>query len=215
MVMNVDVRMVTTKMVTKTETQRNPICIDNCLREDGSAYCKNQGTCLKNWKNGGKPVCQCAGSFTGDFCGEKSEFAYIAGGVAGAVIFLILLVLLIWMICVRASRAHRTSPEKILGAATNQNGSQVNFYYGAPAPYAESIAPSHHSTYAHYYDDEEDGWEMPNFYDNGGYMKDEMNSLARLNASLYAKQHGNGGQEELYDRLRRHAYQGKKSDKSG
>ncbi len=41
---------------------------------------------------------------------------------------------------------------------------QVNFYYGAPAPYAESIAPSHHSTYAHYYDDEEDGWEMPNFY---------------------------------------------------
>ena len=41
---------------------------------------------------------------------------------------------------------------------------KVNFYYGAPAPYAESIAPSHHSTYAHYYDDEEDGWEMPNFY---------------------------------------------------
>ena len=40
----------------------------------------------------------------------------------------------------------------------------VNFYYGAPAPYAESIAPSHHSTYAHYYDDEEDGWDMPNFY---------------------------------------------------
>ncbi len=44
---------------------------------------------------------------------------------------------------------------------------KVNFYYGAgggAAPYAESIAPSHHSTYAHYYDDEEDGWEMPNFY---------------------------------------------------
>ena len=41
---------------------------------------------------------------------------------------------------------------------------------GAPAPYAESIAPSHHSTYAHYYDDEEDGWDMPNFY-NEGYMK--------------------------------------------
>lgn len=47
---------------------------------------------------------------------------------------------------------------------------QVNFYYGAPAPYAESIAPSHHSTYAHYYDDEEDAWEMPNFY-NETYMK--------------------------------------------
>merc|ERR1712080_489335 len=60
------------------------------------------------------------------------------------------------------------------GAATDQNGSQVNFYYGAPAPYAESIAPSHHSTYAHYYDDEEDGWEMPNFYND-----------TRSNASLY------------------------------
>ena len=43
----------------------------------------------------------------------------------------------------------------------------MNFYYGAPAPYAESIAPSHHSTYAHYYDDEEDGWDMPNFYSEG------------------------------------------------
>merc|ERR1712051_1086842 len=135
----------------------------------------------------------------GKRCEEKSEFAYIAGGVAGAVIFLILLVLLIWMICVRASRAHRASPEKILGAATDQNGSQVNFYYGAPAPYAESIAPSHHSTYAHYYDDEEDGWEMPNFYND-----------TRSNASLYG-----GNKDDLYDRLKRHAYQGKKSDKSG
>jgi hypothetical protein len=92
----------------------------------------------------------------------------------------------------------------------------VNFYYGAPAPYAESIAPSHHSTYAHYYDDEEDGWEMPNFY-NETYMKDglhsstKMNSLARSNASLYGK--NGGGQDDLYDRLRRHAYQGKKSGK--
>jgi len=135
--------------------------------------------------------------------------------VAGGVIFLILLVLLGWMICFRANRARRTSPEKILGAATDQNGSQVNFYYGAPAPYAESIAPSHHSTYAHYYDDEEDGWEMPNFY-NETYMKDglqnKMNSLARSNASLYGAQ---GGKDDIYDRLKRHAYQGKKSDKSG
>ena len=44
------------------------------------------------------------------------------------------------------------------------------------------------------------------------YMKDglhgganKMNSLARSNASLY------GNKEDLYDRLRRHAYQGKKS----
>merc|ERR1719507_2848855 len=75
---------------------------------------------------------------------EKRAFAYIAGGVAGSVVFLILLVLLIWMICVRANRTRKT-PEKILSAAADQNGSQVNFYYGAPAPYAESIAPSHHS----------------------------------------------------------------------
>ena len=53
------------------------------------------------------------------------------------------------------------------------------------------------------------------FFSRSGYMKDKMNSLARSNASLYAKQHGNGGQEELYDRLRRHAYQGKKSGKKG
>ena len=63
----------------------------------------------------------------------------------------------------------------MLTPATDQNGSQVNFYYGAPTPYAESIAPSHHSTYAHYYDDEEDGWEMPNFY-NETYMKGKGDS---------------------------------------
>merc|ERR1711874_157570 len=81
-----------------------------------------------------------------------------------------------------------------------------------PAPYAESIAPSHHSTYAHYYD-EEDGWEMPNFYnetymkaENLGHSTNKGNSLARSNASLY------GNKEELYDRLRRHAYQGGKKD---
>ena len=50
------------------------------------------------------------------------------------------------------------------GAESAHGANGVNFYYGAPAPYAESIAPSHHSTYAHYYDDEEDGWDMPNFY---------------------------------------------------
>lgn len=61
-------------------------------------------------------------------------------------------------------------------AGADPAGSQVNFYYGAPAPYAESIAPSHHSTYAHYYDDEEDGWEMPNFY-NETYMKGADNRL--------------------------------------
>lgn len=102
----------------------------------------------------------------------------------------------------------------MLSPATDQTGSQVNFYYGAHTPYAESIAPSHHSTYAHYYDDEEDGWEMPNFY-NETYMKEglqggggKVNSLARSNASLY------GTKEDLYDRLKRHAYTGKKGDDS-
>ena len=74
------------------------------------------------------------------------------------------------MICVRATRTKK--PEKAglgPGAEVAHQGGP-NFYYGAPAPYAESIAPSHHSTYAHYYDDEEDGWDMPNFY-NEGYMK--------------------------------------------
>lgn len=61
-------------------------------------------------------------------------------------------------------------PKKVLTPPMDLNGSAVNFYYGSPAPYAESIAPSHHSTYAHYYDDEEDGWEMPNFYTET-YMK--------------------------------------------
>jgi hypothetical protein len=183
-------------------------CTDTC-----SDYCKNEGLCLKDQL--GQPKCHCQGSFAGPKCEEKSEFAYIAGGIAGAVIFCILLVFLIWMICVRANRTRSRTNEKILSAAAGeQNGSQVNFYYGAPAPYAESIAPSHHSTYAHYYDDEEDGWEMPNFY-NETYMKDglhasqKLNSLARSSASLY------GNKDDLYDRLRRHAYQGKKSDKSG
>uniref|UniRef100_A0A1B6FH58 Uncharacterized protein n=2 Tax=Proconiini TaxID=565685 RepID=A0A1B6FH58_9HEMI len=112
------------------------------------------------------------------------------------------------MICARSEQ--RKEPKKLVAQTQDHTGSQVNFYYGA-APYAESIAPSHHSTYAHYYDDEEDGWEMPNFY-NETYMKEslhngKMNSLARSNASIY------GNKEELYDRLKRHAYPGKK-DKS-
>ncbi|KAJ8875851.1 hypothetical protein PR048_023754 [Dryococelus australis] len=176
------------------------ICTDICLD-----YCDNEGICVKDSR--GQPSCRCTGSFIGQHCTEKSEFAYIAGGIAGAVLFIIITVLLIWMICARASR--KKEPKKILTAATDQNGSQVNFYYGAQTPYAESIAPSHHSTYAHYYDDEEDGWEMPNFY-NETYMKEslhnggKMNSLARSNASIY------GNKEDLYDRLKRHTYSGKK-----
>jgi len=170
-------------------------CMDTCEEK-----CRNEGLCLKD--KFGEAYCQCAGSFTGPNCEQKSEFAYISGGIAGAVIFVVLLVLLIWMICVRATR--RRVPEKSgLGPGAEVSHGGVNFYYGAPAPYAESIAPSHHSTYAHYYDDEEDGWDMPNFYGEGYHKQDpKTNSLARSNASLY------GNKEELYDRLRRHAYHG-------
>lgn len=188
----------------------NDPCMDNC-----EGHCKNDGMCLKTKE--GKPYCQCAGSFTGNNCEQKSEFAYIAGGIAGAVLFVILLVLLIWMICVRSGRAKRgMAQEKFAQAGGDpNNGSQVNFYYGAPAPYAESIAPSQHgSTYAHYYEDEEDGWGMPNFYDTYG----KNSKLARSNGSLYnAGMYGPqyAPQGELYDRLGRHAYQPRSEDKSG
>jgi len=184
-------------------------CFDLC---DG--FCINDGQCLKNRE--GKPYCTCVGSFTGPNCKEKSEFAYIAGGIAGAVLFVILLVLLIWMICVRSNKSKRVN-EKFLQQAGEMAGSQVNFYYGAPAPYAESIAPSQHgSTYAHYYEDEEDGWGMPNFYDTYG----KNSKMARSNGSLYNAGAGMYGpqyapQGELYDRLGRHAYQPRPEDKSG
>merc|ERR1712088_499069 len=184
-------------------------CTDTC-----EGRCQNEGACVKD--KYGVAYCQCAGSFTGEDCEEKSEFAYIAGGIAGAVIFVIVLVLLIWMICVRATRPRKQEKAMLGPGAGTAHANGVNFYYGGhAAPYAESIAPSHHSTYAHYYDDEEDGWDMPNFY-NEGYMKQGLaggekgHSLGRSQGSLY------GNKEELYDRLKRHAYQpgqGKK-DKS-
>ncbi|XP_045614794.2 uncharacterized protein uif isoform X1 [Procambarus clarkii] len=182
-------------------------CSNKC---DG--FCENNGACKKNEDE--EPFCVCSGSFTGSKCQIKSDFTYIAGGIAGAVVFLILIVLLVWMICIRATRRREPKKGFINQPSIDPNGSQVNFYYGAPAPYAESIAPSHHSTYAHYYDDEEDAWEMPNFY-NETYMKTGFqngagNSLARSNASIY------GNKEDLYDRLRKHAYQGKKDkDETG
>jgi len=136
------------------------VCKDVC---DG--YCENKGTCVKDLR--GQPSCRCVGSFIGPHCEDKSDFAYIAGGIAATVVFLIVIALFVWMICARSERVKE--PKKLMAQTNDQTGSQVNFYYGA-APYAESIAPSHHSTYAHYYDDEEDGWEMPNFY-NETYMK--------------------------------------------
>jgi len=90
----------------------------------------------------GNPFCQCVGSFTGDDCETKSEFAYIAGGIAGAIIFLILLVLLVWMICVRATRPKKQEKVGLGPGAEMGHQGAGNFYYGAPAPYAESIAPA-------------------------------------------------------------------------
>ncbi|KAK5649547.1 hypothetical protein RI129_000576 [Pyrocoelia pectoralis] len=158
-------------------------------------YCENEGSCIKDVR--GQPTCRCVGSFTGKHCAEKSEFAYIAGGIAATVILII-------FIKGTEKIANTLLPIKMAHKLTSTTG--------APTPYAESIAPSHHSTYAHYYDDEEDGWEMPNFY-NETYMKEglhngvngKMNSLARSNASIY------GTKDDLYDRLKRHAYTGKKA----
>jgi len=184
-------------------------CFDPC---DG--FCRNSGLCLKNKK--GEPYCQCAGSFTGLQCAEKSEFAYIAGGIAGAVLFVIVLVLLVWMICVRSARNRARSSEKFAPSVGDMTGSQVNFYYGAPAPYAESIAPSHHgSTYAHYYEDEEDGWGMPNYaYDTYGKNSKIARSNGSLyNAGMYAPQYGPQG--EFYDRVGKHTYQPRPEEKSG
>lgn len=62
-------------------------------------FCHNEGTCHKDKK--GQPFCECSGSFIGKQCMEKSDFAYIAGGIAAGVFFIIVLVLLIWMICHR------------------------------------------------------------------------------------------------------------------
>lgn len=96
-------------------------------------------------------------------------------------------------------------------------GSQPNLYGG----YAESIAPSHHSTYAHggYYDEEDEpGWEMPNFYSET-YMKETLHPVNKLppngttnGSALHGISNPNlyGTKEDLYDRLRRHQYTGKK-----
>ncbi|RWS09468.1 uncharacterized protein B4U79_12754 [Dinothrombium tinctorium] len=177
-------------------------------------YCQNGGRCEVTLETN-KPRCDCPTNFYGDKCERKSEFVYIAGGIGAAVIFIIFLVLLIWMICVRTSNP-RSLPKKMsihaipTDFSSNPGCPQPNFYYGAPAPYAESIAPSHHSTYAHYYDDDDDGWEMPNFY-NETYMKESLHTNGKNNGlqgisnpSIY------GNKEDLYDRLRRHQYTGKK-----
>ena len=164
-------------------------------------FCTNGGRCEVSLETN-RPRCECPTNFYGDRCEIKSEFMIIAAGIGGTVVFVIFMVLLIWMICVRTSSPRSLSSLKKMDAYGPQG---ANFYYGTPAPYAESIAPSHHSTYAHYYDDEEEGWEMQrNVYNEAG-VKEAV--------SLNANQTINGGsiygtKEDLYDRLRRHQYTG-------
>jgi len=184
-------------------------CTDRC-----EGYCDNAGTCSKEERTG-LPSCACVGSFTGDRCAEKSQFAYIAGGAAGFVLVAIICVLFVWMICARANKQKKTPSEPAQKAMTlpPDAASQVNFYYGAPTPYAESIAPSHHSNYQHYYDEEDDAWEMPSFY-NEAYVRDGSKMGGTLprpqsnGPSMYGPSPAR--QDELYDRLKRHAYNGKR-----
>lgn len=176
-------------------------------------YCVNGGRCDVSLETN-RPRCECPTNFYGDRCEIKSEFVYIASGIGAAVVFVIFMVLLIWMICVRTSSPRSLSSLKKMNiqSIADPYGPQPNFYYGAPAPYAESIAPSHHSTYAHYYDDEEEGWELPNVY-NEAYIKESLTVNGKSingtvvgggiqNPSIY------GTKEDLYDRLRRHQYTG-------
>jgi len=171
-------------------------------------YCVNGGRCDVSLETN-RPRCECPTNFYGDRCEIKSEFVYIASGIGATVIFVIFMVLLIWMICVRTSSPRSLSSLKKMNiqSISDAYGPQPNFYYGAPAPYAESIAPSHHSTYAHnYFDDEDEGWELPNVY-NEAYIKESMTVNGKAlsgvqNPSIYGKK------EDLYDRLRRHQYTG-------
>lgn len=142
------------------------------------------------------------------------------------------------MICVRTAGSSRSSLPKKMSIqclpsdAYSTIGALGMNYYGAngqlglTSPYAESIAPSHHSTYANFFDqnfEEEDNFELGHFYADN--YKDPLNKMnpsnnlgqsqnggivnpALSNPSLY------GNKEELYDRLRRHQYVPGKKDAS-
>lgn len=62
-------------------------------------FCENKGVCIKDIR--GNPTCRCVGSFIGTRCENKSDFAYIAGGISVFVILLIVIALFVWMICAR------------------------------------------------------------------------------------------------------------------
>ena len=75
------------------------------------------------------PLC---GGAAGERCAEKSQFAYIAGGVAGLVLLAIVCVLFVWMICARANRKgkqqqqqQQEAVQKAMSAAPPDAASQV------------------------------------------------------------------------------------------
>lgn len=153
-------------------------------------YCLNGGSCSATNENNNRPRCDCPAPFYGERCERKSEFIYVATGIAIGLAIILFMILVVWMICVRASSSSSSSmshiashPTKqalhsiqaasqldfasqlaaaaaVMGpAATNgQNHPSAAFFYGNSG-YAESLAPSHQSAYAHYYDDEDDDTE--------------------------------------------------------
>lgn len=63
-------------------------------------------------------------SYAGDHCAEKSQFAYIVGGVAGFVVLAIICVLFVWMICVRSNKKKQPEAAKAMTLPPDA-GSQV------------------------------------------------------------------------------------------
>ncbi|GAV01451.1 hypothetical protein RvY_12161 [Ramazzottius varieornatus] len=141
-------------------------CEDMCV-----GYCFNQGKCSKDAR--GNPFCECLSSFYGERCQSKSETAYIAGGIAGTVLFLILLILLIWMICVRV-RNHGSAPAVPVKTLTTLNtlprdSSLALYTVDYPPPSSTATVRSH--AYVPYYEDNEDSWEMSG-YSNTAFIKE-------------------------------------------
>lgn len=147
-------------------------------------YCLNGGTCSATNENNNRPRCDCPASFYGERCERKSDFIYVATGIAIGLAIILFMILVVWMICVRTTSSSSSSMSHIAAHPTKQGlhplhaASQLDFasqlavaaaasmpsaggthpsaafYYGNG--YAESIAPSHQSAYAHYYDDEDE-----------------------------------------------------------
>lgn len=136
-------------------------CDDMC-----TGYCFNQGKCTKDTR--GNPFCECAAMYYGERCQSKSETAYIAGGIAGAVLLLILIILLIWMICVR-TRSRRAVPSTAKTSPYSINPRDSSTLYAIEYPPSCSTTATVRShPYVPYYDND-DIWNMSG-YGNAGYV---------------------------------------------